>query len=131
MSENSIFFEHVHLISKDPQATAKWYAEKLNGKIVKNVELRGAPQIWVAFKGAYLFIRGERPDEQAEERQGFRWGIDHFAFGVKGDFDGYCDELKKNGVKFKLDPTDFTPLVRIAYIEAPDGIVIELTQRKK
>lgn len=130
MSESRIFFEHVHLISKDPQATAKWYAEKLSGRVVKSVELCGAPQVWVDFDGVSLFIRGERPGEQAAEKPGFQWGIDHFAFGVKGDFDGYCDELKKKGVKFSLDPMDFTPLVRIAYIEAPDGVIVELTQRK-
>lgn len=130
MGESSIFFEHVHLISKDPRSAAKWYAEKLSGEIVKDVELRGAPQIWVKFDGAYLFIRGERPDESAAKRTGFRWGVDHFAFGVNGNFDVYCNELKQKGVTFSLDPMDFTPQVRIAYIEAPDGVTIELTQRK-
>lgn len=130
IGKGNIFFEHVHLISKDPQSAADWYVEKLSGRIVKKLELRGAPQICVAFDGATLFVRGERPGEQAAERSGFQWGIDHFAFGVKGDFDGYCDELKKKGVGFTLDPMDFTPQVRIAYIEAPDGVIIELTQRK-
>ena len=131
MSAGTIFFEHVHIISKDPKSAADWYVEKMSGKIVKSVDLRGAPQVFVAFEGAMLFIRGQRPGEQAEEKPGFQWGIDHFAFGVKGDFDQYCHELKAKGVKFTLDPVDFTPMVRIAYIEAPDGIVIELTQRKE
>ncbi len=130
MSGNTIFFEHVHLISKDPRAAAEWYADKLSGRITKQLDLLGAPQICVAFDGAMLFIRGQRPGEKAAEKTSFQWGIDHFAFGVKGDFDGYCEQLKQKGVEFALDPLDFTPQVRIAYIKAPDGVLIELTQRK-
>ena len=130
MSDFSIVFDHVHLISEDPQLAASWYADKLGGEIVSSREVRGAPQILVAFKGATIIVRGQRPGEQADRKQNLHWGTDHFGFQVNGDFDGFCEDLRKKGVTFTVDPMDFRPSVRIAFIEAPDGVSIELLQRK-
>jgi lactoylglutathione lyase len=130
MTDASIAFDHVHLVSQDPQSAASWYAEMLGGKITAKQEVRGAPQFVVAFGGATILVRGQRPGEQPGQKGGLQWGTDHFGFHVQGDFDSYCDVLKKKGVRFTLDPVDFTPKVRIAFIEAPDGAVIELLQRK-
>jgi lactoylglutathione lyase len=49
---------------------------------------------------------------------------------VKGDFDGFCAGLRSKGVTFSLDPTDFNPTTRIAFINAPDGVSVELLDRK-
>jgi hypothetical protein len=38
--------------------------------------------------------------------------------------------LKEKGVAFSLDPVDFNPTTRIAFISAPDGVSIELLNRK-
>jgi catechol 2,3-dioxygenase-like lactoylglutathione lyase family enzyme len=130
MSDASILFDHVHLVSKDPKSTADWYEEKLGGRVVNSSEVRGAPSIVVSFKGATIIIRGRRPGEQVKEKNGIEWGTDHFGFRVEGDFDGFCGDLKKNGVKFTVDPMDFGPTARIAFIEAPDGVSIELVHRK-
>jgi catechol 2,3-dioxygenase-like lactoylglutathione lyase family enzyme len=130
MTDASIVFDHVHLISEDPQSTASWYADKLGGEIVSSNEVRGAPQVLVAFEGATIIVRGQRPGEQSGRKQGLQWGADHFGFQVNGDFDGFCAELKKKGVPFTIDPVDFSPSVRIAFIEAPDDVSIELLQRK-
>lgn len=130
MPDDNIVFDHVHLISEDPRSAAEWYADKLGGRIIGSAEIRGAPQVIVAFEGATIIVRGQRTGEEASGKPGLEWGTDHFGFSVKGDFDGFCDDLKKNGVTFTLDPVDFTPTVRIAFIEAPDNVSIELLQRK-
>ncbi len=130
MTNASFVFDHVHLVSKDPKSTAAWYAEKLGGRIVNSSEVRGVLSIIVAFKGATVIIRGQRQGEQVKEKNEIQWGTDHFGFRVDGDFDGFCGDLEKNGVKFTLEPVDFSPTVRIAFIEAPDNVNIELLQRK-
>ncbi len=130
MSNASILFDHVHLVSKDPQSSAAWYEEKLGGRVVSSTEVRGAPSIVVSFKGATVIIRGQRPGEQVKDKTGIEWGTDHFGFRVDGDFDGFCEDLKKNEVKFTVEPMDFGPSARIAFIEAPDGVSIELVHRK-
>ena len=130
MTDSRVVFDHVHVISEDPASAASWYVDKLGGKNIGSNEVLGAPQALVAFKGATIIIRGQRPGEEAEGKQNLQWGTDHFGFQIDGDFDGFCDDLKKKGVNFTMDPTDFTPTVRIAFIEAPDGVSIEILQRK-
>jgi catechol 2,3-dioxygenase-like lactoylglutathione lyase family enzyme len=130
MPEATLGFDHVHLVAKDPQATANWYAEKLDGKIARSLEVKGAPQIYVSLGGFIIIVRGERPAERAAAKPGLEWGIDHFGLRVKGDFDRFCSGLRSKGVAFSLEPTDFNPTTRIAFIQAPDGVSVELLNRK-
>jgi len=130
MPDASLTFDHVHLVAKDPQATADWYVDKLGGKIARSLEVKGAPQLYVSFGGFIVIVRGQRPAESANAKPGLQWGVDHFGVRVKGDFDGFCEGLRKKGVRFGLDPTDFNPTTRIAFIDAPDGVSVELLNRK-
>ena len=130
MTERSIFFDHIHLISAEPLAAARWYVDKLGGTIASTAEVRGAPQAMVEFEGATIIIRGKRSGEEPVERQELQWGIDHFGFSVRGDLDAYCNELKRKGVIFTIDPMNFGPNLRIAFLQAPDGVIIELLQRE-
>jgi lactoylglutathione lyase len=130
MDHTNIVFDHVHIISEDPESAAAWYVEKLEGKIINSQEVRGAPQVVVAFGDTFVIVRGRRPGEEVVTKQGMEWGTDHFGFRVEGNFDGFCDHLKEKGVPFSLDPVDFSPNIRIAFIDAPDGVSIELLQRK-
>ena len=130
MPKTSLTFDHVHLVSKDPRMTAKWYVDHLGGEIVRSIDVRGAPQVYVSFGDAFVIVRGQRPAEHAAEKAGLEWGVDHFGMQVKGDFDGFCSGLRSKGVRFSLEPTDFNPTTRIAFINAPDGVSVELLNRK-
>ena len=66
MAETGLVFEHIHIISEDPQSAAAWYADMLGGEIAETYELRGAPQIAVVFEGITVLIRGRRPGENPE-----------------------------------------------------------------
>jgi catechol 2,3-dioxygenase-like lactoylglutathione lyase family enzyme len=131
MAEASVGFDHVHLVAKDPKASAQWYADNLGGKVVRNIEVRGAPQVYVSFGGFIVIVRGERPGERISGKPGLEWGIDHFGLRVTGDFDAFCTGLRAKGVTFSLEPTDFNPTTRIAFINAPDGVSVELLNRKE
>lgn len=130
MQATSLAFDHVHLVAKNPQATADWYVDKLGGQVVRSLDVKGAPQIYVSLGGFIVIVRGERPSESAHDKPGLQWGVDHFGVRVKGDFDGFCDGLRKRGVTFSLEPVDFNPTTRIAFINAPDGVSVELLNRK-
>jgi len=140
MAKQSVAFDHIHIISKDPEAAAAWYVDLLGGEITNAYELRGAPQICVEFSGAILLIRGQRPGENPQhgtDLQSFddfashdRWGTDHFGFRVTGDFDAFCRDLDTRGAIFSVDPHEFLPGSSIAYLEAPDGVTVELVQAK-
>ena len=66
-----------------------------------------------------------------KKKDDLQWGLDHIGFVISGDFDAYCDNLKSKGVSFTMEPINFSPQTRIAFIEAPDGVSIELVQRLK
>lgn len=131
MPDTALSFDHVHLVARNPQATADWYVENLGGKVIRKLDVKGAPQIYVSFGGFIVIVRGERPSESARDKPGLQWGVDHFGVRVKGDFNAFCDGLRKRGVTFSLEPTDFNPTTRIAFINAPDGVSVELLSRKE
>ena len=89
MSSVNIVFDHVHVISKNPEASVNWFVENLGGERGEGGIFKGAPQIPVRFNGATVIVRGERTGESADEKSGLEWGTDHFAFEVSGDFDAY------------------------------------------
>ena len=130
MESEGIVFDHVHLVSEDPESAGSWYEAKLGGNIVGSGQAGGSLTVRVAFEGATIIIRGQRANEQLGKKPGSQWGTDHFGFRISGDFDSYCKDLKSKGVRFTMDPVDFTPDIRIAFIEAPDNVSIELLQRK-
>lgn len=140
MAESAIAFDHIHLISAEPDATAQWYADMLGGRITDRAELRGAPQICVAFGGNYLLVRGRRPGEQPNPKTPLKsfgdfashdqWGADHFGFRVQGDFYAFCEAIRAKGARFAVEPHEFTPGFSIAYLAAPDGVTVELVQAK-
>jgi lactoylglutathione lyase len=131
MSDARISFDHVHLVAKDPDATVRWFAEKLGAEVRKRADVAGAPQIYMGLGGALVIIRAQRPGEKAGDKGGLEWGLDHFGMYVQGDFDAYCADLKKKGVHFVVEPKDNSPTTRVAFIEAPDKVTIELLCRKE
>src|SRR5262245_63552870 len=113
MSNPAFKFDHVHIISKDPQASANWYVEMFDATIAANTMARGAPQIFVELGGMTILIRGRRPGEEPVTPQPIRpysdfsshnaWGTDHFGFMYQGDLRAFCDKLRAKGVKFPVE----------------------------
>lgn len=138
MNAPALTFDHIHLISKDPQAAASWYVNVLGAEIADSQTVRNALQITVSLSGAHLLIRGQRAGEQPAEPASLeqfvdfishnQWGTDHFGFLVHGDLRAFCQELRAKGARFSVQPHEFAPGVHIAYLEAPDGVSVELVQ---
>lgn len=121
-------FDHVHLISADPRRSAAWYAEILGGRILREIEMLGALQVYVALAGGLVILRGVRsgdPPRQASTRG----AVDHFALRVSTEFDAFCGALATKGVRFSMPPRRINPTTSAAFIEAPDGLQIELIHR--
>lgn len=136
---DAIAFDHIHLISQDPRAAARWYCEMFGGEMGNVQEnLRGALQVDVRLNGMTLVIRGQRPGEQPAATKPMRafegysshdeWGTDHFGFTYRGDLRAFCDDLKRKGVRMAVEPWEFKPGVVLCYVAAPDNVSIELIQ---
>jgi catechol 2,3-dioxygenase-like lactoylglutathione lyase family enzyme len=138
MSNPAFEFDHVHIISQDPQAAAKWYVEMFGARIAANTMARGAPQIFVDLGGMTILIRGRRPGEAPVGARPIRQfadfsshdanGIDHFGFMYHGDLAAFCDELTAKGVTFPVKLKKGVGGNLLCYVAAPDGVSIELMQ---
>jgi len=138
MSNPAFEFDHVHIISKNPKASAEWYVEMFGATIAADTVARGAPQICVDLGGMTILIRGERPGEDPAEPRPIRpygdfsshnaRGIDHFGFLYRGDLEAFCAELRAKGVGFPVEPKRGVNGSLLCYVAAPDGVSIELMQ---
>jgi catechol 2,3-dioxygenase-like lactoylglutathione lyase family enzyme len=138
MSNPAFKFDHVHIISGNPKASAAWYVEMFGATIAADTIARGAPQIFVELGGMTILIRGRRPGEDPTSNQPIRpysdfsshntWGTDHFGFRYQGDLTALCADLRRKGVSFPVELKKGVGGSLLCYVAAPDGVSIELMQ---
>jgi lactoylglutathione lyase len=121
-----VTWDHVHLRSPDPEATATWLHDILGGEII-----RGPGRIDVKLGGANVFIAPVAAGDGVNSPPVTPYqGLDHFGLTVT-DIDAVAAEIKAKGVEFTKPPTTIRPGVRICFIRGPQGISIELLERDK
>jgi catechol 2,3-dioxygenase-like lactoylglutathione lyase family enzyme len=124
MSNPAFRFDHVHLISEDPRASAKWYVEMFGATIARDTVARGAPQIFVSLGGMTILIRGRRPGEEPTAAP----PIHPYGFMYEGDLEALCAQLHAKGVSFPVELKRGVGGSLLCYVAAPDGVSIELMQ---
>lgn len=122
----SFTWDHVHLRSPDPEATAKWFEEMLGAEIV-----RSPGRIDLKLGGADVFIAPVTPGDGVNAPPVTPYqGLDHIGLSVK-DIDAVAAELKGKGVEFTKEPHNLRPGIRICFIRGPQGVSVELLERDK
>jgi catechol 2,3-dioxygenase-like lactoylglutathione lyase family enzyme len=121
-------WEHIHLRSPDPAATAAWYQDKLGAEIIRTPQADGSTRYDLDLTGQKIFIAKADPGATAPSPQTPYMGLDHFGLTVT-DIDTAVAELKSKGVPFTMEPKTIRPGVRIAFLTAPQEVSIELIQR--
>lgn len=121
-------YDHIHLRSPDPEATAQFYERMLGATVMRSV-LDGKPRIDMKLGGANILIAKVEPGSGVNPPPATPYqGLDHFGLRVTG-IDAAVAELKAKGVVFTMEPTTIRPGVRIAFLRAPEGVSIELVER--
>ena len=121
-------WDHVHLRSPDPEATAQWFERMLGAEVIRSVQ-QGRPRIDLKLGGARIFIApvasgdGVNPPPVTPCQ-----GLDHFGLAVSG-IDAVAAELKAKGVAFSKQPHSPRPGIKICFLRGPQGISIELLDR--
>lgn len=113
---------HITVVAPDPAAALTWFASAFGGKVVKYENAMDG----INYGGVWLFAtRGTREPSAGHS-------IDHIGFRP-ANVDDAVTALKTKSVKVTTEPR---PLVlpsgaamRLAFIEAPGGVRIELVQR--
>jgi catechol 2,3-dioxygenase-like lactoylglutathione lyase family enzyme len=120
----TVTWDHIHLRSPDPEATATWFKEMLGAEIVQ-----GPGRIDLKLGGADVFIA------QTKDGDGIgappvppHQGLDHVGLTVT-EIDAFAAELKAKGAEFTMEPRTIRPGVRICFIRGPQGVSIELLER--
>ena len=119
-------FDHIHLRSPDPEATAQWYERMLGAEILRTTQ-DGKPRIDLKLGGQSIFIAQSDGAVAAPPDSPYQ-GLDHFGLIVQG-LDAVAAELKAKGVRFTLEPKEARPGVRNAFIRGPENAAIELLER--
>ena len=122
-------FNHIHLYSRDPMATAQYYHRMFDAKIIESVQTDGQRRIDIDINDLAIFIlrvpaETDMPDSPVIPHL----GLDHFGFLVS-NLDKVAAELKRKGAEFAVEPYTIRPGVRIAYIQAPENVRVELVER--
>ncbi len=113
-------FDHIHLVTPDPVATAEFYKTRF-GAVQKNTpNLTGERVTFILdLKGVTFLISKAGPDAQV--------GLTHF--GIRSDdLDSSVKEFKAAGVEFTTEKREVRPDFHISFITAPDNVSIELQQ---
>ena len=121
-------WDHVHIRTPDPEATAQWFEKMLGAEISRTMQ-QGAQRIDMKIGGANVFLAPVKAgDGVATPPQTPYQGLDHFGLSVTG-IDAIAADLKAKGVKFTREPTTVRPGTRVCFIEGPQGVSIELLDR--
>ena len=121
-------WDHIHLRSPNPEATAEWYERMLGAEVTRSVQ-QGAPRIDLKIGGAKIFIAPVAPGDGVNPPPKTPYqGLDHFGLLCTG-IDAIAAELKAKGVEFTREPTTVRPGTRVCFIRGPEGVSIELLER--
>jgi catechol 2,3-dioxygenase-like lactoylglutathione lyase family enzyme len=121
-------WDHVHLRSPDPEATAQWFERILGAQVVRTVQ-QGQPRIDLKLGGADIFIAPVKAGDGVNAPPVTPYqGLDHFGLAVK-DLEAVVADLKKKGAEFTMEPNSPRPGLRICFLRGPQGISIELLER--
>ena len=125
-------FDHVHLKSPDPKATADWYVSAFGFKILSDA-VRPWGDRFIRCEtsdGALVNISSARTDEKMGEADASaHYGLEHIGIKVE-DMGAEIERLSSMGAKLMEGPVDVTGGPIIAFIKAPGGVRLELLQHR-
>ena len=122
-------FNHIHVFCSDLAATERWFTEGLGAELVERRDSRGVPGVVLRLGGAQVLLRPARAGEDLAPAGARHFGADHFGLRVD-DVDATVEELRRRGVEIEVEPWDFRPESRIAFVKGPDNVRIELVQQR-
>ncbi len=116
-----IGLHHVYLRSPNPTASLAWFADTFGGKVTKNGQVDG-----INYGGVWLL------GKQGDATPSAGHAIDHIGFRPI-NVDNVVAAMKVKNVKVTTEPRDLVlasgTSMRLAFIEGPGGVRIELVQR--
>jgi catechol 2,3-dioxygenase-like lactoylglutathione lyase family enzyme len=121
-------WDHVHLRTPDPEATAQWFERMLGAQVLRSSQ-QGMSRIDLKLGGANIFLAPVKQGDGVNAPPATPYqGLDHFGLTVSG-IDAVAADLKAKGVEFTREPHVPRPGIKVCFIRGPQGISIELLDR--
>jgi len=121
-------WDHVHLRTPDPEATAQWFERMFGAEVVRTTQ-GGKPRIDIKLGGANIFTAQVAPGDGVNPAPTTPYqGLDHFGLKVS-NIDAVAADLKQKGVEFTKEPHSPRSGIKVCFIRGPQGISIELLDR--
>ena len=122
---------HVHIRSADAGGSADWYTEHFGAEKVSEREVMPGTVTISMDMGSPVRLNissqvAGSSDERATAELN-RLGLEHFGFDVE-DIESDIARLSAAGVRVVLPITEVPGGAKLAYIEGPDDVLIELVQ---
>ena len=122
---------HVHIRAVDPQASAAWYEEHFNAKVLWAREIMpNTVTVSMEVGGPVRLNISSKPPGSSDDRgvaELNHLGLEHFGFDVE-DLASDLARLEGAGVRVVLPLTEVATGAKLAYVEGPDDVLIELVQ---
>jgi lactoylglutathione lyase len=123
----SYTFDHVHLMSRDPEKTAQFYEKFFDAQRLWKREVNGLVAISTKMEGVRFSIIEYKGNDNLMPSN--KTGVDHLGI-ITDDIQTAVATLKAGGVKFHTEPYVFGPGVTVSYFWAPDDVLVELYEVK-
>lgn len=121
--------DHVHLRSRDALAAATFYVAMFSARETKRVGDDPVQRVVLDLGGLNVFIE-QAPDEAHPAAATPCLGLEHLGLRVD-DIEAAMADLTARGVRVRTAITARGPGLRVAFVEGPDGALIELLERRE
>ena len=121
--------DHIHLISPDPEKTAKFYQDNFAAERVTTLQSSdGSTIIALDLAGARLLVMQGKGRAEAR-REDKSYGLEHFGI-LTDDIEASVAALKSAGVDFRDEIRVARPGIKVAFFWGQDNELVELLERK-
>lgn len=126
LPKGTFSFDHVHVICEDINVLSAFLCDVIGAEEVSRGEQFDN---WVfSLQGVRILARQRRPKEELQPGEVRRAGLDHIGFQVD-DVDKTVRALEGKGCTLTRAPVQILPDLRIAFLLAPGGLLIEVLKR--
>ena len=122
-------FHHAHIKSQDPRASARWWADMFGATVLPEVEFESMLFAPVELDGVRINITRPSPDEGTDDPPSIPFfGLEHLGV-TTDDLDADLARLTEQGLEI-YERRAGAGGYEIAFVEAPDGVCLELLQKQ-
>jgi lactoylglutathione lyase len=117
-------YDHIHLMSPDPPKTAEFYQKMFDAKLVSSAKQSdGRIRVELSINGSRILIA----EAHVRSDAGLISGLDHFGIRTN-NIEAAVADLKAKGVRFRDEIKTIRPGVKIAFLWAPENVLIEVLE---